>query len=584
VSHSQEQPSAAPEPTSGLRAWRVPALLTLIVAAAAALRFYGLGWGAPYSHFHIDEHFVFVGAYFLRRSMQEAAESTKFFMYGPLPMHLLNGVLWLYQRVEPALDLTVFKDQVTYMVMGRAISASMGTATVLAVFFIARRLANATAGLVAAMLLATTVIHISESHSFRVDLTMIFFVSLAWFYSLRIAERGAWSDYLMAGLMAGAAIASKYNAVFIVGVIGLAHLLSVRRPAAWSDRAGWLAWTVRGLSPLAVIAAVFAVASPMAFIYRNKFWRDINEQIIGPVLAGETPFFVSQFADLKHPTLYWFTTNFWWGFGPALEIWGLLGIIWFFVRPSRLTMVAASFPLFYFLIAGGTSAPMARYILPLSPAFAVAAGVLSASLLRQPRFRTAAVAVTAVVIAATAFYGVAYASIYTPPDARLAASRYLVTNVPRGSHILVEPAHSTPPTGTYLQNPQFLGDYVLWDTQEQSDYYMLYSLDTYHFLFRTDISADAKRNYISDRVGLADYIVMDDFYLQMYQHLPEAQHAAVKDYYRQLFDGELGFDLIQTFKHYPKLFGITINDDGAELSSRMNDHPRIYIFKRRERR
>ena len=36
------------------------------------------------------------------------------------------------------------------------------------------------------------------------------------------------------------------------------------------------------------------------------------------------------------------------------------------------------------------------------------------------------------------------------------------------------------------------------------------------------------------------------------------------------------------FKNYPKIFGVTINDDGAELSSRMNDHPRIYIFIRRQ--
>ena len=28
-------------------------------ALGAAFRFYGLGWGAPYFHFHIDEHIVF---------------------------------------------------------------------------------------------------------------------------------------------------------------------------------------------------------------------------------------------------------------------------------------------------------------------------------------------------------------------------------------------------------------------------------------------------------------------------------------------------------------------------------------------
>jgi hypothetical protein len=85
-------------------------------------------------------------------------------------------------------------------------------------------------------------------------------------------------------------------------------------------------------------------------------------------------------------------------------------------------------------------------------------------------------------------------------------------------------------------------------------------------------------------LALVDYILMDDFYLQLYQHLPESEHGVVKEYYRRLFRGELGFDLIQTFKVYPSVLGLTINDDGAELSSRMNDHPRVFIFKRRQPR
>ena len=37
-------------------------LLLLICGVAAGVRFMGLSWGAPYFHFHIDEHFVFSGA------------------------------------------------------------------------------------------------------------------------------------------------------------------------------------------------------------------------------------------------------------------------------------------------------------------------------------------------------------------------------------------------------------------------------------------------------------------------------------------------------------------------------------------
>src|SRR6476659_6839504 len=71
--------------------------LAIITGAGACLRFYGLSKGAPYHHFHIDEHFVFAGADLLRQSMSKAAESQKFFMYGTMPMHLINVVSHLYE-------------------------------------------------------------------------------------------------------------------------------------------------------------------------------------------------------------------------------------------------------------------------------------------------------------------------------------------------------------------------------------------------------------------------------------------------------------------------------------------------------
>jgi hypothetical protein len=41
-------------------------LLAAITLIGAAFRFYNLAWGAPYYHFHIDEHFVLGPADMLR--------------------------------------------------------------------------------------------------------------------------------------------------------------------------------------------------------------------------------------------------------------------------------------------------------------------------------------------------------------------------------------------------------------------------------------------------------------------------------------------------------------------------------------
>jgi hypothetical protein len=104
--------------------------LAIITGAGAGLRFYGLSKGTPYHHFHIDEHFVFAGADLLRQSMTKAAESQTFFMYGPLPMHLINVVRSLYEWVSGPLTLSARDDATTYMLLGRSISALLGTATI----------------------------------------------------------------------------------------------------------------------------------------------------------------------------------------------------------------------------------------------------------------------------------------------------------------------------------------------------------------------------------------------------------------------------------------------------------------------
>src|SRR5688572_16906619 len=97
-------------------------LLVTITAIGGALRFYNLAWGAPYHHFHMDEHDVFAGADLLYSSSARiAALSGTFFMYGPLPMYLVNVTRWVYETLAHPLVLSVHQDAITYMVLGRAI-------------------------------------------------------------------------------------------------------------------------------------------------------------------------------------------------------------------------------------------------------------------------------------------------------------------------------------------------------------------------------------------------------------------------------------------------------------------------------
>jgi 4-amino-4-deoxy-L-arabinose transferase-like glycosyltransferase len=553
--------------------------LLLIVAAGGCLRFYNVGWGAPYYHFHIDEHIVFAGADTMTRSMREAAMSPKFFMYSPGPMYLLLTVRKIYEAVTAhPLVLDVPRDEVTFMVMGRLLSAAFGTATILVVYGIGRRIAGPPAGLLAAALTAFGVMHLRESHFFTVDIPMTFFSALALYLVLPVLDGGiTWRRDLAVGAAFAAALLSKYTAIFLAPVIGLAYIL-----AGPMTIAGVVKRAVRACVPGVVALGLFLAADPLPIFYYEKFRTDIRDWVTAPLTGLWKPIWTAQFADVTSPHLFWFTNLLWWGLGPAFEIVGLAGVVWLFWKRQRAAAVAGTFAISYYVFAANTITPFARYAVPLVPALAVAAGVFGADLLGGPK-RKLGLALNGITIGTTALWAFAYLHVFVAPDVRLTASNWVMHHVPEGAKVLIEPSQNMVPFGDYLNHTDFNRDYLLRPSEHggvRDDYYHFVALDTYVYLYDRRAPEDDKRAYIASRLAQVDYIVMDDTYLQFYQHLPEGPHAAVKKYYDDLFAGRLGFELMKSFKVYPSLLGVAINDDAAELTFRLFDHPRVFVFKR----
>jgi hypothetical protein len=558
-------------------------LLAIVTAIGAWLRFYNLGWGAPYYHFHIDEHLVFQGADLLRGDPAAAAANPKFFIYSPLPMYLMVAVREIYERIAHPLNLDFPRDEVTFMVLGRAISATFGTLTIPVVFAIGDRVSGRIAGLVAAALMALAVLHVRDSHFFTVDATLVFFCALCWLSALvMVTSFGHRRAYLAAAVTFALALLSKYTAVFLIPVIAVAHVCATGWPGRRSARE-WLRWIAAGAFPIALGLLLFAILDPLVWLYWDKFQLDIRSQVTGPVMAGTRYIWNAHFTGVQ-PQTYWFTTLLPWAIGPAFMFWSLIGVAWLAVRRDRLAVMAIAYPIANFAVAGQTVTPFARYALPLLPALAVTAGALTGDLYVRPAWKRLAQIAALVVVGTTALWVAAYMNVFRQPDARLEASRYLLQTVPRGARILVEPSHNIPPMGSYYTSPSFHRDYVLWnDDAERDDYFHVFGLDTYKELYSPEMTQAEKRQYIQERLALVDYVVTDDTFMQFYAPLPAVDHLAVKSFYRDLLEGRLGFELIKTFKVYPKLFGYEIHDDSAELSFRLFDHPRVYIFKRTAR-
>src|SRR5712691_10811892 len=135
--------------------WRHKGWLAAIVLVAAIVRFWGLAFGLPHTFARPDENFIIeVALAFLRGNF-----TPRFFDYPWLFMWCLTGLYLLYYawgRVTGIFHsladvLATWRVQwVPFFLLPRAMSAAFGTATVLVVFRIGRRLWNDTTGLVAA--------------------------------------------------------------------------------------------------------------------------------------------------------------------------------------------------------------------------------------------------------------------------------------------------------------------------------------------------------------------------------------------------------------------------------------------------
>lgn len=164
--------------------------------------------------------------------------------------------------------------------------------------------------------------------------------------------------------------------------------------------------------------------------------------------------------------------------------------------------------------------------------------------------------------------GIAFLSIYTNPDVRLAASEWIYKNIPKNSYILSETANVV---DLPLNNI----------TIKQYNKYRIIPFNFY------DLDQDAKsQQELSEHLTNADYIIVPSRRVFANHGCEKVQNSKICQYYRKLFNGELGFKKEAEFSSYPKivLSGKTLiefPDEEAEETWTVFDHPVVRIYKRK---
>lgn len=409
-------------------------LLGAIVLLAAALRIWGIEYGLPHPLARPDEERIADKAL---RMLSDRTLGPGEFVYPSLQKYFCAAALEVHfvllRLSGRCSSMAAFIEWVTavhprlYYRTCRLISVLTGVATVPLVFALGRRLSGQRrVGLAAALFVAVCYLHVRDSHFATVDVTMTFFTTLCLFLALEAVRTGRTAWFAAAGLAAGLAAATKYNAVVVGVAVPVACWARLRESP--SERRALKSWLLAGAS--AAIAG-FLIGVPFAIRERDRILESL--MAVSAALhrgSGPAAFEVHLVDSLPG------------GLGWPLYLAGLAGIVRALWRGRPESWVWLSFLLVFFLMIGPVRWVVPRYVLPLIPLFVVAAAQLAFDLTSRSRSLWAGALV--LLAAPTLWRSIQYDRVASRPDTRVLAADWIAGNVPAYSRIALCEGYGAP--------------------------------------------------------------------------------------------------------------------------------------------
>jgi 4-amino-4-deoxy-L-arabinose transferase-like glycosyltransferase len=425
------------------RYWAV-STLALIVLGALALRIWGVRGGLPYVD-HPDEPNPIS---YVVRMLRTGDLNPHFFQKPTLYVYMLLGVLSVHYRLGLQSGLYSALDQMTvtthiyttipgFFVWGRLLTVVLGGLTVAGVYLLGRRVWGAGAGLIGALFLAVSQFHLQHSQYVTTDVASGLFVLLSFIFAVAIARQGRWRAYLLAGLLAGLAASTKYNAGLIVLPIAAAHGLY------WGRR--WLVRSLRLAGAAAAALLGFVLGTPYALLS----WREFVKGLAGQVAAYNDG---SQ-GDIRGAWNVRGYLDFFWDAGLLAPgcIAVLIGIVLLLWRGDERKpgaraagLLWLSFVVPYLLLLLSQSTHFLRNFIPLFVLCMLPVGVAGAWLIawlggRAPRWRPLViVTVLFALLLPSAGQTLAYTQRLGQGDTRVQMLDWLEAHVPPGARIAAE--------------------------------------------------------------------------------------------------------------------------------------------------
>lgn len=337
-------------------------LLVFILLVSLGLRVWGSGFGLPaYTRYHPDEHalveraatILWTGDWKLERF--NYPPSYAYLQAGMYALYYLYGVTQGLWRYVPEFALP------NYYQVGRLLTAVFGSLTVLIVYLVGREMRGKRAGLLAAALIGSNYLHVIHSHYATFDVMVGFWISLTLLFSELLRSEQATKWYLLAGVCAGLAGATKYNGAVAIVMPLLAHALAT----PWG-KWGWLNGNLF-LTAGGFLLGFFG-GNPFALGNLPEFLNGLATVLHH--YANEQPGFEGTGNWRWYPGVFLRSAD---AFGVVAGIFGLIGLLG---RDWRKGLLLIAFPAVYYLMVSGFIVRFERNMVPLVPFLAIGGGWL----------------------------------------------------------------------------------------------------------------------------------------------------------------------------------------------------------------
>lgn len=556
--------------------------LILIIIVGLSLRLFAVNWDSHF-HFHPDERAIIVFTLPLQfpASLQQFFSQTSpwnphFFAYGSFPLYLLKLTTSLLSYID--MQFTRY-DYVT--LIGRMLSALFDTGTIIVLYLIGKKLFQKNIGLVAAFFYAISVLPIQLSHFYAVDTIVTFFTTLLLYKLLIYYEHPRKKTAVSIGVILGFALATKISAIVLLVSVAAAIsmdflLIFIHKPHKIKHWLPHIPIFLKRLlidGMLIIFSAVitFTILEPYAFIDFSEFFRQSLQQAEMTKNAFTFPYTLQYVGKISY--LYEIQNSLLWGLGPILGIIAWTGCIFFFInllkrkgqQPQHL--IIGTFFIVYFGIIGSFAIGFMRYMLPLYPFLCLFASWLTYNtfLMLYKKSSLGAKGALGLFFILVSIWPVAFLSIYMHTSTRINASNWIIKNIPSGKTLAIEHWDDALPLAQQQR--------YHFETLE------LYNPDTFE-----------KWQTIRGQLQKTDYIILasNRLYIPL-QKLTDCDklppmycYNQTANYYQKLFNGNLGFTKVAQFTANPSIpfINMPINDQSADESFTVYDHPKIIIFKK----